>query len=353
MLSAIVVNYRSAADTAACVASLLADDPAIEVVVVDNSADSTHTAQLKAQLPAPAKLHVSESNQGFGAACNLGWTMSSGDEVMLLNPDARVMVGALRALQCVLRNARQRQDRLAAVSPLQVWDEEGQWLLPPAWLPTGIGLWALRQASGSTRQAQRLSWAYRQLALPVWRAAMGLSDANQVIPQRALSGGAMMVRRDAIEDLNMLFDERYFMYYEDADLCLRLRQRRWHLGLVPSAVATHAWVHSEDKVEMMERAKHQYIERHFEGKGQWAERLQRAKSLTALDVPLVEARLQANMTWPVPDEMQRGWVLEVSPSPLLVPAIAHVGQGPLARLPAALRLRMGPGPVFGRVTKFT
>ncbi len=350
MLSAVVVNYRNAADTAGCVASLLADDPGLELVVVDNSADASETAVLRSSLPASVKVHANAKNLGFGEACNIGWRACSGSEIMLINPDARVLPGALRKLQHALCDARDRGLRLAAVSPMQVWDDSGNWMLPPAWLPTGIGLWALAQASRSRRHASRLSLAYRRLALPLWRAAAGLSSNTDVIKQRALSGGAIMIRRDAIDSLGSLFDERYFMYYEDSDLCLRLRAQGWHLGMVSAARVVHAWAHSAEKVHMMERSQDLYMAAHFEGHGQWAHRLQRSQQYPVLTQPLEEGLMETEPAWTVHGDMRSHWLLEVSPSPLLIPAIGFIGEGPVAVLPARLRKRIGPGPVYGRIS---
>lgn len=349
MLSAVVVNYRNAGDTAGCVASLLAEETGLELVVVDNSADASETAALRALLPAGVKLHVNSTNLGFGAACNIGWRECSGNQILLINPDARVLPGALRKLQQALCDARDRGLRLAAVSPMQVWDESGRWMLPPAWLPTGIGLWALAQASRSKREASRLSLAYRRLAMPLWLAAAGLGSNTDVVQQRALSGGAIMIRRDAIESLGQLFDERFFMYYEDSDLCLRLRMLGWHLGMVPAAQVVHAWAHSSEKVHMMERSQGLYMAAHFEGRGQWAQRMQRSRQCAGLAQPLEEGLMETEPAWTVPEDARSLWLLEVSPSPLLIPAIGFIGQGPVATLPAHLRKRMGHGPVYGRI----
>lgn len=351
MLSAIVVNYRNAADTAACIASLLSDDPTVQVVVVDNSADPQHADELHSRLNGSVQLIINPHNAGFGVACNQGLAACERNEVMLLNPDARVVPGALRRMQQILIESRANRQRLAAVSPLQVWDEAGQWLLPPAWLPTGIGLWALTRASRSERDAQRISYAYQALAKQVWQAAQAPLTAPTVIPQRALSGGAVMFRRDAIEQVGGLFDERYFMYYEDSDLCLRLRRAGWQLGLVPQARAVHAWAHSASKVQWMEQARGQYLAKHFDGAGAWQTRLARIHALPALPNPLsVQTSSADEPHWQVPAHLQGGWLLEVSPSALLVPSIGHFAEGPLACLPAALRMRLGSGPVYTRVS---
>jgi GT2 family glycosyltransferase len=58
-----------------------------------------------------------------------------------------------------------------------------------------------------------------------------------------LSGACMLARREALEAVNG-FDERYFLYWEDADLCRRLRDAGWHVRYVPGAAAVHRVGHS-------------------------------------------------------------------------------------------------------------
>ena len=227
---------------------------------------------------------------------------------------------------------------------MQWWEPSGRWLLPPAWLPSGIGMWSLEQAWRLPRWARCLSDAYRRLALQAWTAH------DDVVRQRALSGGAMMVRRSSALAAGGLFDPAYFMYYEDSDLCLRLRRAGLALGLVPGATAVHDWSHSTAKVGMMEASKEIYLQQHFAGKGAWAERLSRCTAQPARPQPLeYEALSHLPEAIVVPSEWHAGWLLEVSPSPLLVPAIGQMGRGPTVALPAPLLARLGAGPLYLRL----
>lgn len=339
MLSAVVVNYRCHADTLACVNSLLRDDPHLTVVVVDNSEDPQEAAQLKVGLGDRTELLVNSRNTGFGAACNLGFSATDSAYVMLLNPDARIVPGCLSRLKSALES----NPSLGAVSPLQWWDDQGQWLLPPAWLPTGIGMWTLDAAWCCQKAALNISHAYRQLALDAW-----LPD-RPVIAQRALSGGAMMVRRNAVMAAGSLFDDAFFMYYEDSDLCLRLVQGGYQLGLVTGGAVIHAWQQTPGKVEMMEQSKHIYLSKHFLGKGRWEDRLRRQSTRTKCDRPLPMQAHRRDAPLNVPFEWQSGWLLEISPSALMVPAIGHIGQGMLAQVPSNLMERLGKGTVYFRL----
>ena len=340
-VSAVVVNYYCAADTVACVNSILVDMPNVEVVVVDNSNDATESLHLQRMLPHQVLLLTSQINFGFGEGCNQGFKASQGRYVMLLNPDARAVPGCLSALVTALDSNPQ----LGAVSPMQWWEPTGQWLLPPAWLPTGMGMCSIENAWRSHHNAHRLTNAYRRLALQCWQ-----QHTARLIPQRALSGGAMMVRRDAANAVGGLFDPAFFMYYEDSDLCLRLRRANWQLALVPTAAALHEWRHSTAKIGMMEASKSIFLKRNFIGQGSWEKRLVKIQSKPAHSLPLAFTLIP---TLPeqlaVPIAWHNNWLLEASPSPLMVPAVGRCGQGSVAQLPAQLLERFGGGSIYLRL----
>lgn len=342
MITSIVVNFYCASMTTRAVKSLLHDMPDAAIIVVDNSADSGELAILRANLSFPrVQILASPRNIGFGAACNLGMQRSQTDYIFLLNPDAYVVPGCLARLHACMENS----NRLAAVSPMQWWDEEGQWLLPPAWLPTGPGMSAIEVAYRSERRAWDLSMAFRKLALLAWT-----SDTGH-IKQRALSGGALMLRRSALPSSEELFDPAFFMYYEDSDLCLRLRQAGWTLGLATDAAIVHEWIHAPKKSTLMEESKKIYLDKHFRDSAQWESRMNaRIATRPAFGNPLNAVPLESGTPGlEVPISLQSQWLLEVSPSPLLIPAIGHIGKGPRARLPSDLMQRLGSGPIYVRL----
>lgn len=312
------------------------------IIVVDNSMDASEAAILQASLPSPqVQLLVSPRNVGFGAACNLGVQASHTAYVMLLNPDAWVVPGCLSQLKACLDNNAD----LGAVSPMQWWDSDGQWLLPLAWLPTGPGMWALEAAWRNSRWAWNLSMAYRRLALGTW------TSQERYVEQRALSGGAVMIRRSAIPHAVSLFDPDFFMYYEDSDLSLRLRQSGWKLGLVPGSAAVHEWENTPGKAAFMESSKEIFLDKHFRHRRNWQSRLEkRVAKLPVLENPLDGQRLApGTCALDVPARWQGQWLLEVSPSPLLIPAIGRLGSGPTALLPAHLMQRLGTSPTYVRM----
>lgn len=332
-VSCIVVNYFCAQQTLEAVKSFSDQCPHGQVVVVDNSADAQEFQALRQGLPSGALLIPQPENTGFAVACNTALAHCDKSFVLLLNPDAILLPDCVSQLaQCLQSN-----DALAAASPLQFWDRDQRWMLPPAWLPTGTGHWALTVAAQSNRSALRMSRAYRALALKLWK-----PESENVIQQRALSGGALMLRHSVLRDLGQLFDPAYFMYFEDSDLCLRLRRKGWKLAIARNAGVVHEWEHSSSKIQMMEKSRGHYFASHFSGRGAWEKRLEKASPKGCLDNPLEAVGLvRGTPSIDVPLEWQDAWILEASPSPLLTPALGLIGSGATANIDWHLMKRMG------------
>jgi hypothetical protein len=193
----------------------------MRVVVVDN-ASTDGSPDLARDWPL-VELIETGSNLGFGKAANIGLRMTAGEFVLLLNPDTVVWPGALAA--CV--NAlRARPD--AGVLGCKLLKNDGT--LDHACkrdLPTLSSALAyffrlarIRRFGGSeTYTADRL----------------GDDEEGNV---GAVNGAFMLVRRSAMEQVGY-FDERYWMYGEDLDWCLRFSQRGWRVVYWPGAVVTH------------------------------------------------------------------------------------------------------------------
>ncbi len=344
-VTAVVVNFHGAEHTVLAAHSILDDaDEAVTVVVVDNSDSPAEQARLRDRLPARAKLIVAPTNLGFGKACNLAVEREPSDLVWLVNPDARVLPGCLAAL----RQALDRDPGLGAVAPLQYLDADRRWLFSPAWLPTSIDEWVRGRALRESRQRDRFDRAVRAETVRLWTAG----PAGAPLRQRALSGSNLMLRRACVDPALGLFDPAYFMYFEDSDLCMRLRRQRWRMAVVASAPALHLWHLGSYKDDLMAQARPLYVERHF-ATGTWP-----ARPLPAPDLePGPPDPGWPEGDWTVPPDWQAAWSLEVSPTPLFSPCIGRIGQGPVVPWPTAvvvampgvrLYARLGPVGAVGR-----
>lgn len=196
----VIVNYRSAAHTAACVgaASMVAraDGAEVKIIVVNNGDDPSHLESL-VRAQGPAEMVHNSSNQGFGAACNIGAARGSAPLILFLNPDALTLAGYFKTTIAFMRDPANRDSGI--VGPA-IENETGAVTPTCSPLPSLAGL--LTRSLGLTQ-------GFHAAALHAHSGAVG-----QVM------GAALMIRRAVFEQLDG-FDARYFLYYEDVDLCAR------------------------------------------------------------------------------------------------------------------------------------
>lgn len=322
-IAALLVNYRDAESTAAAARSVLQDRADVEVIVVDNSDDPDHTHELREAMPPSIRIIVPDGNLGFGAGCNLAMQHTDAKWLLLVNPDVRLLPGCVDSLH----QAIERDESLAAVAPRQFIDCAKLWHLPPAWLPTAVRGWATEKLLRDPHHAARWQRALHAENLRCWLAQAPLR-------QRALSGAAMMIRRASLSGLSevpsgpqALFDERFFMYFEDSDLCLRWRRAGWRLALVPNAHAVHAWRNAPHKVPLMEQGLQTYLAKHFPASDRWQQRRAMLQPIAQISsYPDVE-RVFTQLALHIDDPKRRGWCVEVSPHANLWPAVGRIGAG--------------------------
>lgn len=266
--AALLVNYFDAKGIAAAARSLLDDEQGIEIIVVDNSDDLLQWEELHRELSPCARLIRTSRNLGFAQGCNLAMQHTRAEFLLLVNPDVRF----LRHATSLLRKELLKRPDLAAVSPRQFLDSACLWNLPPAWCPTSVRLWATESVMRNPRHRNAWQRAVFAENIKTWA-------AERAIPQRALSGGALMIRRSALHSVSSgephLFDPRFFMYFEDADLCLRLRMEGWRLALVPDARASHFWCNAPHKASLMQDGQEVFMQKHFGTDNEWCGKVRR------------------------------------------------------------------------------
>ena len=225
--SIIVVTYNSSSCIGACLAPLLGMSD-VELVVVDNDSKDGTAAHVQKEFPKVTLIALQE-NIGFGCACNIGVAASSGSFVLLLNPDAVAPAEAIRTLiEFCKKHPRAgiAGGRLVDPSglPLQSMGDRPSLLRlvldkPMAWVAQRVGLRGL----------------FRRV-LGRWSAKFRLS--REAEPVAWVSGAFLCCRRSIWNELGG-FDEQFFLYYEDVDLCLRIAQAGWGVWHVPEAVVEH------------------------------------------------------------------------------------------------------------------
>lgn len=215
----VVVSYNNRDELRSSVEPLTAYEDA-HVIVVDNaSSDGTLASVADLRLTALPQA----DNGGFAHGCNVGWRAGTAPYVMFLNPDARIEKADVDRLVATLE-----ADRTAGAVAPRIVESDGS-------------------VAHSLRRFPRPMITFAQ-ALFVHRLLPNSPFANDIICDDAAyerpgnpdwaSGAAIMVRRFLLEELGG-FDERFFMYCEDVDLCRRLRLRGSTVRFEPEAVALH------------------------------------------------------------------------------------------------------------------
>ena len=226
-VTAILVNYNAGNELAAALRSIQSDCAQVEweAVVVDN-ASSDNSAAIVETFP-QATLIRNRANVGFGRAVNQAAAVARAPRLLLINPDCRLVSGAMSTLRSVL----DAEPSCAVVGP-RIFDPDGTVQGSARGDPDMLtGLFG-------RRGALRVLLPF----LPVARRNVVVEDAVRTgaasVVVDWLSGACMLVRRDAFTAAGG-FDERFFLYWEDADLCRRLRNRGFHVRYVPGASAVH------------------------------------------------------------------------------------------------------------------
>ena len=206
---AVVVNYRCADLTTACVASLREHAPELPVIVVENGSGDGSAERLS-RVPG-AEVLAYDDNAGFGGGCNRGIEHALArfpalEHVLLLNPDAVVTAGFLDAL----RNTAARQ------------------------LDSGVIGGRILSADGRTVLFE--NGRYRRNTLT--RSHVPAPKNRPEFETEFVTGALMFVSADLLRD-GLRFDERYFLYMEDMDLCRQVRAARRTLWINLDAVIHH------------------------------------------------------------------------------------------------------------------
>jgi GT2 family glycosyltransferase len=227
----VVVSYNNADELRPCVEELSLED-AVTVTVVDNASTD---GSLETIADLDVKRIQNGANLGFARGCNIGWAGGSSPYVLFLNPDAQISRGDLDRLVDVLDST----PRAGVAAPRIVSDTgELQWSLRR--FPKLRSTYA--QALFLHRLAPQAAWADEVIRRPEWYARPGV--------QEWVSGACLLVRRTLLEELAG-FDERFFIYCEDIDLCYRVRGAGYEVHYEPQAEVIHAGGASAPRAAMM------------------------------------------------------------------------------------------------------
>lgn len=221
-ITVIVVSFNDKAWLEPCLGSVFerAGDAALDVIVVDNGADRAH--QL-VEDRFPAVRVINSENRGFAHANNLAALTSTARYILFLNPDTEIVEGTLGDLVAAL----DRAPEIGLVGVRQITADGTLW--PTIrYFPNFVR--ALGNAIGSEQWAGRIRWAgERELETSLYDRE---TDCDWT------SGSFMLARREAVLTAGLL-DERFFLYSEEPDLCLRMKRAGWSVRHLPLMTIVH------------------------------------------------------------------------------------------------------------------
>lgn len=221
-----VVTHNSAADLKRFLAGQveLARDLDTILIVVDNGSTDASLGLVRG-FGSAVKVILSARNRGYAAAVNDAAAAVPDRDLLLLNPDVRAPTkGAVKTLVRQLAD----RSRAAVVAPRQV-DDEGRVQPSARRFPSLVAMLGSLSVAGRFGALRR---RYDDYLSPSWAEADTRVDW--------VNGAAMLIRREAFDAVGG-WDERFFLYMEDADFCRRCVRAGWEIWLVPSVEVQHAY----------------------------------------------------------------------------------------------------------------
>ena len=244
-LSIVIVNYKSSQKTSKCIESILESDLSeinYEIIIVDNNSDDDICSVIEEMVSngreqePRIKFIQSEENLGMGGGNNLGIRKSDGRFILVLNPDTIVRNNAIK----ILYDYASFDKDVGIVGPK---------LLNP------------------DNTLQYSCFCFPKFFTPILRRTflgnffkkhidkflMKEFDHNNIREVDWILGSSLMIKRDVLEDIKILyrnfrsqkgdkveyFDERFFMYFEDTDLCKRMKSNDYKVVYNPKALVVH------------------------------------------------------------------------------------------------------------------
>jgi GT2 family glycosyltransferase len=245
-----IVNYNTREHLRTCLASVESEAPS-EVVVVDNASSDHSVEMVKADFPW-VTLRENKINPGYGAAANRAIACCTAKYVLLLNSDTLLRHGAIQALASYLDS----HPRAAIVGPRLI-NPNGTVQGSCYPFPTPVNTLLVNTSLGRLVGYVPL---LRDYYLPTWR-----HNTARLVDW--VKGAALAIRREAFEAVGG-FDESFFMYCEETDLCYRLWSAGWQVHFAPVTSVVHIGgvstmqVRTDMAVQFFASLK-QFYERHY------------------------------------------------------------------------------------------
>ena len=252
-VSIIIVNYHVQKELLACIASIYATFSRIsfEIVVVDNDEKKTIEKRLHEKFPKVVYI-PSATNVGFGEGNNLGAAKAKGEYLFFLNPDTLVQKNCLEKLLVVFKTKK----NAGIVAPL---------LLDPTGKP-----YTLQGTQQLTPLRAIFSLSFLQKIFPkspisqeYWYQQW---DKKTLKAVDVIPGSAFMISTKLFTSIGQ-FDESFFLFFEENDLCMRVQKKEKRIYFQPEAQVVHLWGKSTEQIKtsakIFKKSRFLYFKKNF------------------------------------------------------------------------------------------
>lgn len=246
-ISFIIVNYKSEKYLEKCISSIKEKVSGVdyEIIVVNNS-------NLEVRLPSEIGCINTGHNVGYGAGCNAGAKLAQGEILCFLNPDTEVISENIKNLL----NEFEKDEKLAVIGPkllkgkeLSSFPQELSSLKTQEWIAgKEITIWSTMLNNFGYERDKRI-WENMEKIECAW-----------------VSGAAMFIRKEIFNQPGG-FDEKFFMYFEDIDLCKRVRNLGYKVLYYPEFVIKHfggkSFLDKKEQKKYFYSSQDYYFKKHF------------------------------------------------------------------------------------------
>lgn len=240
-LSIIIVNYNTKSLLKRCLQSIDNSKSKLnlEVLVVDNASYDGSCQLVKDEFP-QVKLIENKTNLKFGRANNEGVRFSRGEYILVLNPDTVISENALDKMVVFMKNNTD-----AGILGPKLLNPDGTLQFSCRKFFTLRAIFVRRTFFGRIFPNSK---SLREYLMSDW-------DHNDVREVDWLMGACLLVRRNVL-DVAGLFDEKYILYFEDVDLCYRVKKAGYKVYYYPEAIISHSYQRESEKIFSKKMAWH-------------------------------------------------------------------------------------------------
>ena len=236
MISIVIVNWNSGTLLENCVRSLLANAAGREIIIVDNaSVDSS--LNFAGKIGTNLLILRNDRNIGFAAANNLGWQAGKGDSILFLNPDT----------ECLPESAERLEQTLK--SSAAIWAVGGRLMSPAGKPQLNFNVQSFPSVASVASEMLGIDEIW---PLNPWCRRMRIGNAERALDVDQPAAACLMVSRSALEFIGGFDGAFYPAWFEDVDLCRRIRNQGGRIQYEPNAAFLHHGGYSLDRMSLQD-----------------------------------------------------------------------------------------------------